>query len=433
MNRQILQLAIPNIISNLSVPLLSSVDTALMGRQEGAEYIGAVAIGALIFNFVYWSFAFLRMGTTGLAAQAYGQSDAPKIIHILGRALALALVSGGVIIALQVPLGEWSFSLLGASQEVETLAAEYFYTRIWAAPATLCLYAFMGWFFGMQNAIYPLILTVLINVVNIICNVYFVNYLGMTVDGVALGTVIAQYVGFVTAIGLFYYKYAYLLPHLKRKALLELAAFKSFMTLNADIFIRTFCLVFAFAYFDNQSAIMGDMTLAVNGVLLQFTFWVSYGVDGFGFAAESLVGKYYGAKNKPLLTKAIRYSFYWGMGLAVVYSLGFLVFGEPLLYIFTDQMDIIQAATPFLIWIVVFPLAGTPAYIWDGVYIGITASKAMRNTMFLALAVFLLFINLQLWQTSWGNHGLWASLIVLMASRGVIQWWWYDKKIVKKT
>jgi MATE family multidrug resistance protein len=283
----------------------------------------------------------------------------------------------------------------------------------------------MGWFFGMQNAIYPLILTILINIINIICNVYFVNYLGMDADGVALGTVIAQYTGFITAIGLFLYKYRYLLSYFQQKAMLELAAFKAFMTLNADIFLRTFCLVFVFAYFDNQSAMMGDMTLAVNGVLLQFTFWVSYGVDGFGFAAESLVGKYFGAKNQSKFQKAITYSFYWGMGLAAIYSLFFAFFGESLLYVFTNQEAIIQAAIPFLIWLIVFPLAGTPAYIWDGIYIGMTDSKAMRNTMFLALLVFLLVLHLQLWFTDWGNHGLWAALTIFMAGRGVVQWWWY--------
>jgi len=432
LNRQILRLAIPNIISNLSVPLLSSVDIALMGRQEGAEYIGAVAIGALIFNFVYWSFAFLRMGTTGLAAQAYGKKDQPLIINILGRALALAVISGLVLLLIQVPLERMSFSLLGASAEVETIAAKYFYIRVWAAPATLSLYVFMGWFFGMQNVIYPLILTVLINIVNIVCNIYFVNYLGMDADGVALGTVIAQYVGVVAAIGLFYYKYRYLIPHFQKKAMLELASFKSFMTLNADIFIRTFCLVFALAYFDNQSAIMGDMTLAINGVLLQFTFWVSYGVDGFGFAAESLVGKYFGANNRTKLQQAIRYSFYWGIVLSILFSLIFAIFGESLLYIFTNQIDIIEAAIPFLFWLIIFPIAAAPSYIWDGIYVGMTASKAMRITMFWAMIVYLAFMHLQFWLADWGNHGLWVSLIVFMISRGIIQWWWYERKIVVK-
>lgn len=429
MNRQILKLAIPNIISNLSIPLLSSVDIALMGRQESAVYIGAVALGAVIFNFLYWSFAFLRMGTTGLTAQAYGKKNTTQIINILARALALALIGAFILIALQIPIGQMSFYLLGASNEVEAIAQEYFYTRIWAAPATLCLYVMMGWFFGMQNSIYPLILTIFINAINIICNVYFVNNLGMKAEGVALGTVVAQYAGCVLAFGLFWYKYRYLIRSFQRKAILEWESLKSFMALNSDIFVRTFCLVFALAFFDNQSAILGDLTLAVNGVLLQFVLWVSYGVDGFAYASESLIGKYYGAKEESKLKQAMKYSFYWGMGLAAVYSLLFALFGEQLLYIFTDQMDIITMATPFLIWLVIFPIVSTPAYIWDGIYIGMTASKAMRNTMVGALIVYLLFFFLQYQFTNWGNDGLWASLCVLLISRGIMQWWWYEKKM----
>lgn len=430
MNKQILKLAIPNILSNLSIPLLSTVDTALMGRQEGAVYIGAVALGALIFNFVYWSFAFLRMGTTGLTAQAYGKEDKPQMINILGRALAFAFVGGCLLLIMQIPLERFSFYLLGASSEVETLAREYFYIRVWAAPATLCLYVLMGWFFGMQNVIYPLILTILINITNIVCNLYLVNGLGMKADGVALGTVVAQYAGLIAGLGLFWFKYKSYTAYLQRKAILEWQSFKAFMSLNSDIFIRTFCLVFAFAFFDNQSAILGDMTLAVNGVLLQFTFWMSYGVDGFGYAAESLTGKYYGAKDENNFQKAIKASFVWGMGLAVIYSLVYGVFGESLLYIFTNQMDIIENAKMYLIWLVIFPIVATPAYIWDGIYIGITASKAMRVTMMVALILYLTFFYIQDAFYDFGNHGLWVALIVMMLSRTVVQWWYWKKRLV---
>lgn len=431
MNRQILKLAIPNILSNLSIPLLSSVDIALMGRQDGAEYIGAIALGALIFNFVYWSFAFLRMGTTGFAAQAYGKSDNHQIINVLARALLLALVSGLIILMIQIPLGEMSFRLLGASETVETIAKEYYYIRVWAAPATLSLYVLMGWFFGMQNSVYPLILTFVVNAMNIICNVYFVNYLGMQADGVALGTVIAQYTGLVTGVLLFLYKYRDYIPFLQKEMILEWAAFKAFMSLNGNIFIRTFCLVFAFAFFDNQSAILGDLTLAANGVLLQFVFWMSYGVDGFGYAAESLIGRYYGSKNKALLEKAIKYSFYWGMGLAILYSLVYWIFGESMLYIFTDQEEIIEAARPFLIWIILFPILSTPGYIWDGIYIGFTASVAMRNTMVASFLTFLAFYYFQAYNGNWGNDGLWIALLIMMLSRGIYQWLWYEKKMKK--
>ena len=427
MNKQILRLAIPNILSNLSVPLLSTVDTALMGRQESAAYIGAVALGALLFNFIYWSFSFLRMGTTGLTAQAYGEDNKSDVSNILGRALLTALAGSVLLLLIQIPLANLSFNLLDASETVETFAKEYFYVRIWAAPATLALYAFMGWFFGMQNAIYPLLLTILINVVNIICNIYFVNYLGMKANGVALGTVIAQYTGLVAALILFKIKYTHLIKYFKRKIIFEINAIKKFIALNRDIFIRTFCLIFAFAFFDNESAKQGDVILAVNAILLQFVSWMSYGIDGFAHATESLIGKYLGAKNKPLLKKAMKYSFLWAMGFSILYSVGYIFFGKNLLLLFTNQENIIQEALPYLFWVALFPIVATPGYIWDGIFVGYTASVAMRSTMLIALAIFLGFYYFQLSVFDWGNNGLWFTLLLFMAGRGAVQWVWYER------
>ncbi len=428
MNKQILRLAIPNILSNLSVPLLSTVDVALMGRQESAAYIGAVALGSLLFNFIYWSFSFLRMGTTGLAAQAFGKNDKSDISNILGRALITAFAGSLLLLLIQIPLANISFNILDASETVETLAKEYFYVRIWAAPATLALYAIIGWFFGMQNAVYPLILTILINAVNIICNIWFVNYMGMKADGVALGTVIAQYTGLVAAFGLFRYKYSDFVKYFKRKVIFELNAIKKFLALNRDIFVRTFCLIFAFAFFDNESAKQGDVILAVNAILLQFISWMSYGIDGFAFATESLIGKYLGAGNKPLLKKAINYSFLWAMGLALIYSVIYFIFGDALLYIFTNQENLVQQASQFMFWVILFPIVATPSYIWDGIYIGYTASIAMRNTMLIALTIFLVFYFAQLHFLDWGNNGLWLALLIFMAARGTVQWAWFRFK-----
>ncbi len=425
LNKQILRLAIPNILSNLSVPLLSTVDTALMGRQESAAYIGAVALGSLLFNFIYWSFSFLRMGTTGLTAQAFGKGDRAGVSNILGRALVTALLGSILLLLIQMPLAHLSFRLLDASATVEAFAKEYFFVRIWAAPATLALYAVMGWFFGVQNAFYPLLLTILINVVNVICNVYFVNYKGMKADGVALGTVIAQYTGLLAALGLFYYKYANYIKYLNRKIILELSALKKFLALNRDIFIRTFCLIFAFAFFDNESARQGDVILAVNAILLQFVSWMSYGIDGFAHASESLIGRYLGAGDQGRLKQAISYSFLWAMGFSVVYSLVYLVSGDVLLYVFTDQKNIIEAARPFIFWVVLFPIVATPGYIWDGIYVGHTASVAMRSTMLVALLVYLIFYYAQARFFPWGNNGLWLALLVFMATRGGIQWAWF--------
>lgn len=429
MHKNILRLAIPNIISNLSVPLLSSVDTALMGRQDSVSYIGAVAIGSLIFNFIYWSFGFLRMGTTGLTAQALGKNDKTSIINTLGRALMVALIGSLLLIVLQIPLANLSFNLLDASVEVETYAKDYFKIRIWAAPATLALYAFMGWFFGLQNAIYPMILTIIINIINIFCSFYFVNVLDMKAEGVALGTVIAQYVGLLLAVGFLVVRYKEYFPYFRKDLMLKLEAFRQFMALNGDIFIRTFCLVFAFAFFDNESAKQGDVILAVNAVLLQFVTWISYGIDGFGFASESLVGKYLGAKDDTNLNKAIRYSFIWALAFSVIYSLTYALFGIDIIKVFTDQAAVIYQAQEYLIWLVVFPIVAMPCYIWDGIYIGYTASKQMRNTMLVVLAGYLVIYYLQDALFDLGNHGLWLSLVIFMGLRGVVQWIVFKSKI----
>lgn len=425
MNREILRLAIPNILSNISVPLLSTVDTALMGRLTEL-HLGAVGLGAMIFNFIYWNFGFLRMGTTGMAAQAYGAEDAEAIAATLGRALLVALLLAVLILLLQRPLAELSFGLLNVSEAQLPLVREYVYIRIWAAPATLGTYVLFGWLFGMQNAIYPLILTIFSNLINMVLSWWLVHELGMETAGVAYGTLIAQYAGFLLAAALVIYKYRTYLRLIHLKLLLHWEALRQFLSVNSDLFIRTFCLTFAFGFFYSRSALDGAMVLAVNVILLQFLNWMSYGVDGFAYAAESLVGKYAGKKNKAQTRAMIRRSFVWGMGLAAAYALLYGLAGNHLLRIFTDQADVIQAAQPYLFWMALFPLLSTPCYIWDGIFIGLVASKAMRNSMILALAIFLLaYYPLQ---AAWGNHGLWAVLLLFMVARGGIMQWVFHRQ-----
>ena len=430
MNREILRLAIPNIISNISIPLLSTVDTALMGRLSEL-HIGAVGVGAMIFNFIYWNFGFLRMGTTGMTAQAYGKQDNQAAMNVFGRAMLVSMILAFSVMALQIPLGKLSFYLMNVSENQMGLVEDYFYIRIWAAPATLALYGFMGWFFGMQNAIFPLILTVVINVVNIVLSFFFVHYLNMDVDGVAWGTVLAQYTGLLLAIILFFYKYRAFYHFLSREAVLKWNELKKFLSINADIFIRTFFLTFVFGFFYSQSSANGEMILAVNVILLQFLNWMSYGVDGFAYASESLVGKYAGAKDEKNTRRAIRYSFIWGMALALGYSLLYGLGGKPLLSVFTNQADVIAATKPYLFWMFVFPLLSTPCYIWDGVFIGLTAAKSMRNSMLLA---FILFLgSFFLIGNTYGNHGLWLILLVFMVSRGIFQQILYWQKGINLT
>ncbi len=431
MNKQILRLAIPNIISNLSVPLLSSVDTALVGHLDEIYYLGALAVGGIIFNFIYWGFGFLRMGTTGLTAQAYGTQNDVGISLILVRTLILALVCGLGLIILQTVIAKISFSLIGATPEVEKYAREYFFIRIYAAPATLALYAFHGWFLGMQNANYPLILAVFVNVVNIIFNVIFIQIFNLKADGVAYGTVIAQYSGLAVAILLYLKKYHHYTTRIVKELILEAKALKRIFVVNRDIFIRTLCLIFTFSYFTAKSAEGGNEILAVNSILLQLIFILAYGVDGFAFAAESLVGKYIGAKDKTNLSKTVKFSFLWGMGLAVIISIIYALSGEEILGLFTNKESIITLAMTYMIWIVIAPLIHSFCFIWDGIFIGATATAAMRNSMLICTLLIFLPTYL-LFRGPLGNHSLWLALTLFMVMRGVTLTWFSKKYIFQQ-
>lgn len=422
MNKEILRLAIPNVLSNITIPLLSTVDTALMGRLSEL-HLGAVGIGAMIFNILYWNLGFLRMGTTGITAQAYGKKDDIEIIHTLGRAILLVILLSSLLVLFQQPLATLMIQLMNISEEQIPMVETYFFIRIWAAPATIGLFAILGWFFGMQNSVLPLVLTITINVVNIVGSYYLVHVLGWGIAGVAWGTVLAQYGGLLGAALLFWINYRSTLKVFQRKALYQFQALQSFLQINKDIFIRTVCLTTAFGFFYRQSAALGASVLAINVILLQFVNWMSYGVDGFAYASESLVGKYKGAGVAEQLKEAIRLSFLWGIGLAIVYTICYLLFSDILLSLFTDQAHLLVESRSYIIWIILFPLIGTPCYIWDGVFIGLTASKAMRQTMLIALGIYI--GSFYLLPSSLSNHALWLALLLFMAARGGLQWYWY--------
>ena len=425
MNKEILRLAIPNIISNISVPLLSTVDTLLMGRMSAA-HLGAVGIGSMIFNFIYWNFGFLRMGTTGMTAQAFGKNAKQEISNILGRATLLSFIIAVVIMVIQIPLFHASAFLMNVQSDHNTLVSEYFFTRMWAAPATLALYALMGWFFGMQNAMIPLVLTIISNLINIILSAYLVRVHDMGISGVAWGTVIAQYTAVLAAIWFIIRRYSEYVKKLTLKALSHWGALKNFLNINKDLFIRTVGLTFAFGFFYSQSSKTSEMVLAVNVVLLQFVNWMSYGIDGFAYAAESIVGKYHGKKDEPNLVKAVRYCFAWGMGFALLYTFIYVALGNQLLYIFTDKQEIILAAGEYLIWMAIFPVLSFPSYIWDGIFIGLTAVKSMKYSMYIALILYM--VAYYVLYNLYGNHGLWAALLILMIGRGISQHVMFTRK-----
>ena len=415
-NKQIYRLALPNIISNFSIPLLGAVDTALMGRLESAHYLGAVGIGGVIFSFIYWGFGFLRMATTGLTAQAFGENDILECGRLLFRATCIGILVSLLLFIFQWQLADISFLLIKASPEVEHLARAYFHIRIYAAPATLCLHALHGVFLGLQNAHYPMLLTIVVNLVNIVLNLVFVQMLGMKVEGVALATVIAQYVGLFLAILLFFRRYRSILTGWNFREVLLLSKLKHFLSISGDIFIRTCCLVFSHAFFTAKSAALSDTFLAINTILLQFINLMSYAIDGLAFAAEGMIGKYKGARDMPNLKRTTRQIFFWAFLFGGIIMLIFVCFGERLLSVFTNQMSLIQQAEPYLIWISVAPIINVAAYIWDGIFLGATASRALRNSVIVST---LLFFSAVYLLTPFGNHGLWGALTLLLVARGV--------------
>jgi MATE family multidrug resistance protein len=420
MNREILRLSIPNIVSNITVPLLGLVDLALMGHLKSEVYIGAIALGGVIFNFIYWGFGFLRMSTSGFTAQAFGKKNKTETITVLARALAVAIFTGLAILALQLPIAWAGFNLIGGSEEVKTLAREYFLIRIWAAPAALSLFVFSGWFLGMQNARYPMIIAISANVANILLSVLFVFGLNMKSDGVALGTALSQYIGLILAIFLFLKKYRELIPYVNSKLVFNLKRLTEFFRVNSDIFIRSFCIILVFTFFTSESANTNDTILAVNSLLIQMLLFFSFFIDGFAFAGEALVGKFFGARQKSALKKVVKLLFVWGTGLAIGFTLIYLFGMNFILKMLTSQDTLIKNAQPYIFWVVLIPLASFSSFIWDGIYIGATASAAMRNTLLgatlLVFAPVYYFLN-----PVWENHALWLAMVLFMFARGIIQ------------
>lgn len=424
MNRQILKLAIPNIISNISVPLLGIVDMALMGRMGSDAYIGAIAIGSLIFNFIYWGFGFLRMGTSGFTAQAWGRHDLKETMQVFSRALLLGLIFSLSLLILQWPLEWLSFKILTTEADVEVLARAYFSVRIWAAPAVLGQYALLGWFLGMQNARLPMMVLITTNLSNIALNYYFVMVRGMGSEGVALGTVIAQYTGLLLA-GLFFTRYfGKLTSYWSVQATLNLAKLKRFLNVNRDIFIRTLCLIIVFSFFTARSAVAdtmdsGDDTiLAVNSLLMQFFMFFSFLIDGFAHASEALTGRFIGASDNEKLKRLVRLLFIWGTGIGLFFNLLYLIGNNIIFALLTDNPDIINNARPYFIWVIIIPLVSFGAFLWDGIFIGATAGKAMRNAMLIS-TILIFFPAYILLSKVTGNHGLWLAFILFMLSRTI--------------
>lgn len=427
MNRKILQLAIPSIVSNITVPLLGLVDVAIVGHLGSASYIGAIAVGGMLFNMIYWIFGFLRMGTSGMTAQAYGKRDLTEVIRTLLRAVGVGLLISLGLWILQSPILMGAFVLIDATEEVKRWASLYFNICIWGAPAVLGLYGFAGWFIGMQNSRFPMFIAITQNIVNIAASLCFVFVLGMKVEGVALGTLIAQYAGLFMAFALWLKYYGRLKAYIDWDGLWGGEAMRRFFSVNSDIFFRTLCLVAVTTFFTSIGARQGDVILAVNTLLMQLFTLFSYIMDGFAYAGEALAGRFIGAKNDAGLRKCIRLLFLWGIGLSLSFTILYAFLGRDFLGLLTNDTSVIEASGDYFYWVLAIPLCGFSAFLWDGIFIGATATRQMLYSMLVASATF--FIIYYLFYRSMGNHALWMAFLTYLTLRGGMQWYLWRRQM----
>lgn len=410
-------LAWPIILSNITVPLLGLVDTAVVGHLPDPRYLAGVTLGATLFSFLYWGFGFLRMGTTGLVAQAMGRDAPSDVRDLLGQSLIIAVGIGVLLILLGSPLISLGLWLLDGSAEATPLAREYAEIRLWSAPAVLANYAILGWFLGQQNSRVTLMILLLTNGVNILLDVWFVVGLGMTSNGVALASVLADYSALAFGGYLVMRQLGLLEGHFQRQRLLAWNAYAALFNVNANLFVRTLGLLFAMAFFTAQGARQGDTVLAANAVLLQFIMLTSYALDGFAHAAESLVGRAYGRRDWPAFAATVRATARFSFWTAGAAALLFALFGNQLIALLTGLEEVRAVAAVYLPWMVLMPLIAVWSYLLDGVFIGTTAVSQMRNSIFAGLAVYL---PCWWWLQDAGNHGLWLALTLFTVTRSLV-------------
>ena len=419
-NREILQIALPSIVSNITVPLLGLIDVTIVGHLGAASYIGAIAVGGMFFNIIYWIFGFLRMGTSGMTSQAFGRKDDAETMRLLTRSTGVGLVIAFMLIVLQYPIEQIAFALIQTTPEVERLASLYFRICIWGAPAVLGLYSFSGWFIGMQNSRYPMFIAITQNIVNILVSLLLVYGFNMKIEGVAIGTLIAQYAGLFIACALWHHQYRPRLQHhAEFRSLLDKQAMYRFFQVNRDIFLRTLCLVAVTVFFTSAGAAQGEVILAVNTLLMQLFTLFSYIMDGFAYAGEALAGKHIGANNRIALRQMVHQLFKWGIGLSLAFTLLYGLGGEGFLRLLTDEASVITASSVYFYWVLAIPLAGFSAFLYDGIFIGATATHLMLRAMIIASAAFfLIYFGCK---EMMGNHALWLAFITYLTLRGLMQ------------
>jgi multidrug resistance protein, MATE family len=416
-HRRVLALAFPIVLANLTQPILGAVDTAVAGHLDGAQYLGGVALGGLFFNFVFWGFGFLRMGTTGLVAQAHGAGDAAVIRLNLLRALIVAFALGAAVLALQVPLLSLALSALGGSDAVRTTALAYSHARIWSAPFALANYVVLGYLLGAQRVRLALITQVFINAVNIVAVLLYVYAFDWGVAGMGAATATADACGFVLGAFILWQLRPRGLPALSAASLMDTAALKRLVAINRDIFIRTLCLLASFGWFAHVGAREGDATLAANALLLNFQTFMAFGLDGFAHAAEALVGAALGARNRGAFRQAVKVTLLWSVLGALAFSLVYWGVGVWIIERLTDQALVRTAAERYLPWAALSPVISVWGFLLDGVFIGATQTRELMKSMAISFAVFM--IASWLLAGALGNHGLWLALTIFMAARGL--------------
>ena len=428
MNREILRIAIPNIISNITVPIMGIVGTMIAGHLgDSVSTIGALAIGVSIFNFIYWNCSFIRMGTSGITAQAYGAADQRTTTLMLARATVVSLVVGVAIVVLQRPLGALALRMMNGGEMV----ADYFYARVWAVPAGVLLFGLNGWLTGMQNAIIPMVVAIVVNVIHIVCSLWFAFPLGMGIVGIAYASVVAQWTGVAITALIMWWHYGKWLARISWSEIWDMKAMREFFSINRDIIVRTLCIVSTYTFFTAASARMDDPTiLAVNTILLELFTLFSYMSDGFAFAAEALTGRFIGERNGVALRDCVRKCMVWCAVICVLYVGLYVGWWRELLGLFVEDgaentAQIMEYAGRYIGWIVAIPVAASWPFMMDGIMVGATQSRIMRNSMLWATAAyFLLFFTLE---PLIGNDALWLAFTSYMFLRGVFQYFMSDR------
>lgn len=416
-NREILALTIPSVITNITTPLLALLDVTIAGHMGDAVYIAAIAVGGSMFNMLYWLFGFLRMGTSGMTAQAYGAEDTRRQIVVLLQALLVAVSVSGIMLVSQHTVCSGVLRFMDVEGNAATLAAKYFKILIWGAPAYLGTFALTGWFLGMQTSRIPMWVSIFTNLCNVGVSVTLVYVFDMGIAGIATGTLCAQWCGFALALAMCV-KRCPKGVDVNWRDVVDLTGLRRFFSVNTDIFLRTVCLVAVTMWFTRVGALQGDVMLAVNALLMQFFTLFSFFMDGFAFSGEALVGRYIGARDASMLHSTVKALVGWGVGIAVLFTLFYFAGGDVMLRLLSDDCSVVERADDFMPWVITIPAFGFLAFTWDGIFIGATATRDMLLSMFAATTVFFMVDIIAF--PHMGNHGLWLAFVSYMFTRGFV-------------